>query len=200
MANITSYLSTLRGTNDGKTIRNAIADITEAVNTDNNSVIGLLGGLNPVEIAAAAVTATTKAGEAAGSADDAMDSQVVATAQAGIATTKAAEALASKNAAAASEVNSAASEQAAAGSEAVAITKAGESAVSAANKRRRNMKRRRWDIKTRRWRRWEVPRILRRSSKQEKVRSQLAKKSVRLIRNWQILRSKLMLTHQKLQI
>jgi hypothetical protein len=132
MANITSYLSTLRGTNDGKTIRNAIADITEAVNTDNNSVIGLLGGLNPVEIAAAAVTATTKAGEAAGSADDAMDSQVVATAQAGIATTKAAEALASKNAAAASEVNSAASEQAAAGSEAVAITKAGESAVSAA--------------------------------------------------------------------
>lgn len=132
MANISSYLSTLRGTNDGKTIRNAIADITEAVNTDNNSVITLLGGLNPTAIAAAAVTATTKAGEAAGSADNAMDSQVVATAQADIATTKAAEALASKNAAGTSETNSKASETAAAASAATATTKAGESAASAA--------------------------------------------------------------------
>lgn len=132
MANITSYLSTLRGTNDGETIRNAIADITEAVNTDNNSVITLLSGLSPTAIAAAAVTATTKAGEAAGSADDAMDSQVVATAQAGIATTKAAEALASKNAAGVSETNSKASETAAAGSAATATTKASESAASAA--------------------------------------------------------------------
>lgn len=139
MANISSYLSTLRGTNDGKTIRNAIADITEAVNTDNNQVITLLGGLNPTAVAAAATTATTKAGEAAGSADDAADSEVAAAAQAGIATTKAAEALVSKNAAGTSETNaktsetnSKASELAAAGSEATATTKAGESAASAA--------------------------------------------------------------------
>lgn len=139
MANISSYLSTLRTTNDGKTIRNAIADITEVVNTDNNQVITLLSGLSPTAIAAAATTATTKAGEAAGSADDAMDSKVVATAQAEIATTKAAEALASKNEAATSQINSGISELAAKASETAALasqgaatTKANESAASAA--------------------------------------------------------------------
>lgn len=132
MANISSYLSTLRGTNDGKTIRNAIADITEAVNTDNNSVITLLSDLSPTAIAAAAVTATTKAGEAAGSADDAADSEVAAAAAKTAAQLAETNAKTSETNSKASETASKASETASAGSAATATTKANESAASAA--------------------------------------------------------------------
>lgn len=139
MADITAAVNKIKTATMGQDVRQGIADAMSAVNTDNNQVIGLLGGLNPTAIAAAAVTATTKAAEAVGSATDAMDSEVAAAAAKTAAqTAKTAAELAETHAetaetnAKASEVAAEASETAAAGSAATATTKANESAASAA--------------------------------------------------------------------
>lgn len=139
MADITAAVNKIKTATMGQDVRQGIADAMSAVNADNVQVISLLGDLDPVEIAAAAVTATTKAGIAVDSAADAMDSEVAAgSAKDAAVVAKTAAELAETHAetaetnAKASEVAAEASKVAAAGSAATSTTKAGESAASAA--------------------------------------------------------------------
>lgn len=132
MADITAAVNKIKTATMGQDVRQGIADAMSAVNADNVQVISLLGDLDPIEIAAAAVTATTKAGIAVDSAADAMDSEVAAAAAKTAAQLAETNAKTSETNSKASETASKASETAAAGSAATATTKAGESAASAA--------------------------------------------------------------------
>lgn len=101
MANLTTLVATMRAAKQGENVRDAIADTLEAVNVDNIAIIQ-----KQAQHDTKFTELTQGEANALASADAAADSEVVATAkagiattQAGISTTKATEAAASKTAA-----------------------------------------------------------------------------------------------------